>query len=62
MHAHASVSSVCYLALREMRDIVIIHHDFTAENQDRECIGLYKYAYPTIIVNGGGYEQQRVDI
>jgi hypothetical protein len=29
----------------------------TAEHNSRECIGQYAWAYPAILVNGGGYEQ-----
>ena len=36
--------------------------NFTAGINSRECIGRYKWAYPAILVNGGGYEQQRVCI
>ena len=36
--------------------------NFTAEINSRECIGRYRWPYPTILVSGGGYEQQRVCI
>jgi hypothetical protein len=49
MLARASVSSVCDLALREMRAIVIIYHDITAENQGHECVGKFKQQSPTVI-------------
>jgi len=36
--------------------------NFTAGINSRECIGRYRWPYPTILVSGGGYEQQRVCI
>ena len=50
------------LALREVQATVIIQLTFIAGINSRECIGRYKWPYPTTLVNGGGYEQQRVCI
>ena len=36
--------------------------NFTAGINSRECIGQYAWPYPAIVVNGGGYAQQRVCI
>jgi len=36
--------------------------NFIAGINSREGIGQYAWAYPAILVNGGGYEQQRVCI